>query len=76
MTVIPRCSVLQSLERIVEAVSGGKRALCQTIDTIHVHSIQLSNAMPMDACPITTIDLHPIVDLHGYSLIQGQQMRG
>ena len=76
MTVIPRCSVLQSLERVLEAVSGGKRALSQAIDTIHVHSIQLSNAMPMDACPITTIDLHPIVDLHGDSLIRRQQMPG
>lgn len=48
MTVIPRRSILSSLEDIVETITGRDRTLRDTVDTIHIHGLVLSDSMPVD----------------------------
>lgn len=47
--------VLQRPELISEGVPLGDRALCDAVDTVHLHSVQLSDAMPVDRCTIGVI---------------------
>ena len=54
MTVIPRGSVLHSIEFVRELLPWSNGALSDCIYSIHLYVVQLSNAMPVDCGSIET----------------------
>jgi hypothetical protein len=48
VTVIPRRSILSSLEDIVEAITRSDGTLRDAVDAIHIHGLVLSDSMPMN----------------------------
>ena len=62
MAMVPWAPILHHLPGIGEAITRSDRVLRKAIDAVHVHRIQLSNPVPVDAGAITAIAFHPIVD--------------
>ena len=52
MTVIPRTPVLHDWECICEMVAGCDWTLGDAVDAVKLHSIPLSQSVPMNARPI------------------------
>lgn len=52
MTVVPRTSILHCPPGVDKLVFRSNGTLSDTIDTIHLHGLPLSNPMPVDACAI------------------------
>jgi len=52
VTVVPCASILHRAECVIEAVARCNRTLCYAIHSVHVHSLPLSNAMPVNAGPV------------------------
>lgn len=52
VAVIPCAAVLQCSELVDESVVVGDWTLCNAIHAIHVHSILLADAVPMNAGPV------------------------
>ena len=50
--MIPRTSVLHGSKSIIETVARSNWTLGYTVDAVHVHSIPLSNAVPVDASAV------------------------
>lgn len=57
--MIPRRPVLRRVEDIAEAITWRNRTLSDAIDTIHVHGLVLTNAVPVNTC---AIPLHTVYD--------------
>ena len=55
VTVIPRSAILRGVENVREFLAGSNWALCDSIDSIHVTSVQLSKTVPMDGGAIAWI---------------------
>lgn len=55
MGMIPGMSVLERTELVSERVPFRDRTLCNAVDTIHLHGVELAYAMPVDGCPILII---------------------
>ena len=55
--MIPGAPILRLLEDMTEDIPRSDRALCFAIDTIHVHSPQLSNPMPMNSGTIIRVQV-------------------
>lgn len=53
--MVPGVPVLERPELIGERVAQGNRALRDPIHTIHLHGVQLTDAMPVDGCPVSIV---------------------
>lgn len=62
--MIPRSSILNSLKAICEVLARCDRTLSDTVDTVHIHRLILSNAVPVNA---SAIRLHTV----NYSDVDG-----
>jgi hypothetical protein len=47
--MIPRRSILGSLEAVCKALTRCDRTLSNAVDAVHVHSLVLSNPVPVNA---------------------------
>ena len=61
VAVIPRASVLSHIEPVRIVRLWRYRALRDPVHSIHLHSMKLSDTMPMNSCPI---ELEIICDCH------------
>ena len=50
--MIPRASILSDIEFVRIAFCWRYWALCHSVYSIHLHSMKLSDTMPMDCCSI------------------------
>lgn len=48
VAMVPGCPVLSSFERVREIISWGYGTLCDSVDTVHFHRMELAKTMPMD----------------------------
>ena len=65
VAVVPCRSVLSRIKGIVERVAGCDGTLSYAIDAVHVHSSELPDPMPVDACTvpgevIDDVDIDPL----------------
>lgn len=49
VAMIPRGPILSSLEAVRKVLTRCDRTLGDTVDTVHIHCLMLSNPMPVDA---------------------------